>query len=66
MSKKLSYDTAFAELNQILNDLQSDDVSIDALSEKLKKASELTEYCKTRLRAIEEEVEKMSPSEKQV
>lgn len=63
MSKKLTYDAAFSELNKILNDLQSEDTGLDMLSEKLKRAAELTDFCKTKLRTIEADIEKISPSE---
>lgn len=63
MSKKLTYDAAFSELNKILNELQSEDTGLDMLSEKLKRAAELTDFCKTKLRTIEADIEKISPSE---
>jgi exodeoxyribonuclease VII small subunit len=61
MSKKMTYDTAFAELNKILVALQSDETGLDDLSEKLKKAAELAEFCKTKLRSIEDDLEKINP-----
>ncbi|HMR89148.1 MAG TPA: exodeoxyribonuclease VII small subunit [Saprospiraceae bacterium] len=61
MSKKnMTYDAAYAELNNILSSLQKDDVSLDDLSEKLKRAAELSDFCKTKLRSIEEDIEKIS------
>ncbi|MBK8349662.1 MAG: exodeoxyribonuclease VII small subunit [Saprospiraceae bacterium] len=62
MSKKMTYDQAYAELNKILTLLQSDETGLDELSEKLKRAAELSDYCKTKLRSIEEDIEKISPS----
>jgi exodeoxyribonuclease VII small subunit len=63
MSKKMTFDTAYAELNSILVSLQSDETGLDDLSEKLKRAAELSEFCKTKLRSIETDIEKISPSE---
>ena len=63
MSKKLTYDAAFAELSKILNDLQSEDTGLDQLSDMLKRAAELTEFCKAKLRTIEEDIDKVNPSE---
>ncbi len=60
---KLTYDKAFAELNKILDELQSDNVSIDKLAAKSKKANELLAFCKNKLRQIEEEVEQVSDEE---
>lgn len=62
MSKTMTYDAAYAELNKILTAIQSDETGLDDLSEKLKKAAELSEYCKTKLRSIEAEIDKISPS----
>ena len=63
MSKKMTYDTAYAELNNILISLQSDETGLDDLTEKLKRAAELSEFCKSKLRSIETDIEKISPSE---
>jgi len=61
MSKKnMTYDAAYAELNNILSSLQKEDVSLDDLSDKLKRAAELSDFCKTKLRSIEEDIEKIS------
>lgn len=60
MSKKMTYDSAYAELNQILLRLQSEDIALDDMEKHLKRANELTHFCKTRLRAIEEEVQKLT------
>lgn len=62
MSKKMTYDTAFAELNKILVSLQSDETGLDDLSEKLRRAAELAEFCKTKLRSIEDDLEKINPT----
>jgi exodeoxyribonuclease VII small subunit len=61
MSKKnMTYDAAYAELNNILSSLQKEDVSLDDLSDKLKRAAELSDFCKTKLRSIEQDIEKIS------
>jgi exodeoxyribonuclease VII small subunit len=62
MSKKLTYDSAYAELNKILASLQSDEVSLDEISDKLKRAAELSAFCKSKLRSIEEDLEKINPA----
>ncbi len=64
MNKKLSFDAAYAELNQILISLQSDETSLDDLSAKLKRAAELSEFCKSKLRTIEAEIEQINPLDK--
>ena len=59
----MTFDTAYAELNSILVSLQSDETGLDDLSEKLKRAAELSDFCKSKLRSIETDIEKISPSE---
>ncbi len=59
MAKKkttISYEKAMEELQSIISDLQSEAISIDQLSEKVKRAAELIEYCKTKLRTTEEDI----------
>lgn len=57
---KLNYDKAYKELQSILGKIQSDDVSIEKLSEYVKKAKELSDFCKIRLREIEKDLENIN------
>ena len=59
----MTYDTALAELNDILRSLQSDEAGLDHLGQQLKRAAELTEFCKKALRSLEADIEKISPIE---
>lgn len=59
MAKKkttISYEEAMEELQSIIGDLQSEAIGIDQLSDKVKRAAELIEYCKTKLRTTEEDI----------
>jgi len=56
MATKMTYETAFAELKKIAEEIDNETVSVDVLSEKVKRASELIEFCKTRLRSAEKEI----------
>lgn len=56
MSKKLSYDEAFNELQELVNEIESGKISIDLLSDKVKRASELIHICKIKLSTTEEDV----------
>lgn len=53
---KLSYESAYAELQEIMNALQNENISVDLLSEKVKRASELLKFCHGKLRDTELEV----------
>ena len=57
MAKKTGFDKAFEELQEIVGSLQDDDAGIDTLSVKLKRAKELVELCRTKLREVEEDIE---------
>lgn len=61
MSKKApeGYDAAFAELKEILDALQQDEIGVDALAEKVKRAAELIAFCGERLRTTEGEVQRV-------
>ncbi|MBK8425259.1 MAG: exodeoxyribonuclease VII small subunit [Lewinellaceae bacterium] len=56
----LSYESAQQELQQIVQDLQSEAVRIDELGEKIARANALIQFCRERLRTTEEEVAKLS------
>ena len=52
----LSYDEAIKELNNILSSLQDENLSIDQLTDSIKRASELLESCNSRLISTEKKV----------
>lgn len=54
-----TYDEALQEIQQIVNDLQAGKISIDELSEQVRKASELIQYCKNKLRKTSLELEQL-------
>lgn len=56
--KELTYDQAFEELQTILDTIEQEDTGIDVLETKVKRAAELIKYCKNKLKATEQEVEK--------
>ncbi|PCJ80225.1 MAG: exodeoxyribonuclease VII small subunit [Bacteroidetes bacterium] len=57
--KDLSYDESITELKTILSSLQDEKLSIDDLTVTIKRASELLEFCHSRLKSTEQEVEKI-------
>lgn len=56
MSKEIKYTEAFDELQRIVADLEDGEISVDELSLKIKRASELIKICKTKLVSTEEDV----------
>ena len=57
--KNMEYSKATEELNQILSDLESEDINVDELSDKVKKAIELIRFCKNKIKETEMEVKNM-------
>ena len=55
-----NYTEAVKELEEILQSLEdSDEVDMDVISEKVKRASVLMKYCKDKLHLLDEELEKV-------
>jgi len=63
MKKIASYEKAYEELESILEDLVADEVSVDELSKKIKRAKELVGYCKTKLRDVESDIQSVITEE---
>lgn len=59
MENNYTYEDAFAELQQIVGDIESGNINVDELSVKISRASSLIAVCKAKLTATEEEVEKL-------
>ena len=55
--KKISYKEAIAEIEEILEKIESEELDVDELSEKVKKVSSLIKLCKDKLHKTEEEIE---------
>jgi exodeoxyribonuclease VII small subunit len=51
-----TYQEAFAELQQIVNDMENGEISVDELSVKVKRAAVLIQFCKQKLNSTEEDV----------
>ncbi|WP_291128091.1 exodeoxyribonuclease VII small subunit [Flavobacterium sp. UBA7682] len=59
MEANLNYESAYAELKEITEEIESETISVDVLAEKVKRASQLIEFCQTKLRSTETEVMKI-------
>jgi exodeoxyribonuclease VII small subunit len=59
MSDKLSYTTAFEELQKIVSEIEKGEISVDELSEKVKRAAQLIKICKSKLTNTEEDVNRI-------
>lgn len=57
--KKPGYSDAIAEIEEILEQMENDEMDVDDLSEKVKRVSFLIRSCREKLLQTEEEVEKI-------
>ncbi len=56
-AKKLTYQEAVNEIDEILNKIENDELDVDELSTKVKRVSSLIKICKEKLHKTESEVE---------
>lgn len=59
MNEKINYTEAFEELQQIVSEIEEGEISVDELSEKVKRAAQLIKICKSKLATTEEDVNKI-------
>lgn len=59
MEEKLTYEAAKSELTAISKEIESEEISVDELASKVKRASELIEFCQNKLKNTEAEVSKI-------
>lgn len=57
--KELNYSKALAELEEILTKLEEGELEIDDLTSKVKRASELIQFCRDKLHNTQSDVEKI-------
>jgi exodeoxyribonuclease VII small subunit len=59
MNENPNYTEAYEELQQIVSEIEEGQISVDELSEKVKRAALLIKICKTKLSSTEEDVNKI-------
>lgn len=59
MNDQPNYADAFEELQQIVSEIEEGQISVDELSEKVKRAAHLITICKTKLSTTEEDVNRI-------
>jgi exodeoxyribonuclease VII small subunit len=59
MSEKINYTEAFEELQSIVSEIEEGEISVDELSAKVKRATQLIKICKDKLTTTEEDVNKI-------
>lgn len=56
MKNNITYTEAFQELQDIVNEIEEGEISVDELSDKVKRAAILIKTCKAKLTTTEEDV----------
>jgi exodeoxyribonuclease VII small subunit len=59
MEEQIKYTEAFRELQEIVEQLEEGQITVDELSEKVKRATVLIRICKEKLSSAEEDVNKI-------
>lgn len=59
MEKKETYSQAIARLEKIVRQIDSNELEIDELSEKIKEANEIIVFCTGKLAKADKEIEKL-------
>lgn len=57
--KEIKYEEAVAQLEEIVDKMENDELDIDQLSDQLKRAKELVKLCKDKLTKTNEEIKKL-------
>ncbi|MDX8340668.1 exodeoxyribonuclease VII small subunit [Draconibacterium sp. IB214405] len=58
-AKKISYNEAMAEIEEILEKIENEELDVDELAEKVKRVSVLLKTCKDKLTKTNEQVEQI-------
>ncbi len=59
MKEEIKYTDAFQKLETIVSEIESGEISVDELAEKVKMAAHLIKTCKDKLTSTEEDVSKI-------
>ena len=59
MNQEQKYETAFAQLQDIVRKMENDEYSIDEIAVQLKEAQRLIKFCKDKLTKTELEIQKI-------
>lgn len=65
MEKKINYEAALSELEDIVNKMENDEFDIDQLSVNLKRAQTLIKLCRDKLTKTDTEIKKLLGEEKE-
>lgn len=53
----MTYESALKELQEVIEDLRNEMVNVDDMTEKVKRAKELIDFCKNKLRDVGDDLD---------
>ena len=59
-TENITYEVAYTELESIINQLESDSISIELLAEKVSRAAYLLNLCMEKMRSIESDIQQIT------
>ena len=59
MSNAPGYKNAIEEIEHIVDEIESETIDVDVLSEKIKRAAFLIKYCRQKLRKTDDQIKKV-------
>lgn len=59
MDTNMTYESAYKELAIIAAEIEMESISVDILADKVKRASDLINFCQAKLKSTEDEVGKI-------
>lgn len=59
MSKKMTYKQAINEIEDIISEIEQGELDIDSITEKLKNAKKLFDFCKLKLENTKKSIENL-------
>lgn len=59
IAKKITYNEAMAEIEEILEKIENEELDVDDLAEKVKRVSVLLKICKDKLQKTNDQVEQI-------
>ncbi len=62
METPFTYESAYAELQEIVTALENETISVDELALKVKRATQLVAFCQEKLKSTEAELDKIIKS----
>ncbi len=65
MEKKINYEAALSEIEEIVNKMENDEFDIDQLSVNIKRAQTLIKLCRDKLTKTDAEIKKLLGEEKE-